>query len=155
MRKFVSCSMGAVIGVAATFSAVNSSIAGVFPVDTAAMNTAAPQDVVEVRYRGGALFAGLALGLMGAAIAGSYYYGPSYYYPPYYPGNAYPPYPYYGPYYWGYPTYAYPVYPRYRYYGFRTSLVTVRGSCGKKSTSWRSTSLKSSPASNCPYEHGC
>jgi hypothetical protein len=120
MRKFVSCSMGAVIGVAATLSAVNSSTAGVFPVDTVTTKTAAPQDVVEVYYRGGgALFAGLALGLMGAAIAGSYYYGPRYYYPGYYPGYAYAPYPYYGSYYGGYPAYAYPYYPRYRHYGFR------------------------------------
>jgi hypothetical protein len=121
MRKFVSCSMGAVIGVATTLSAVNSSTAGVFPVDTATMKAAVPQDVVEVYYRGGgALFAGMALGLMGAAIAGSYYYGPRYYYPGYYPGYAYAPYPYYGSYYGygGYPAYGYSYYPRYRY-GFR------------------------------------
>jgi hypothetical protein len=105
MRKFVSCAMGGAISITATLTAVNSSTADVFPVDTATMK-AAPQDVVDVCYRGGeALFAGLALGLMGAAIAGSYY-GPRYYYPGYYPGYAYASYPYYGSYYAGYP-YAY------------------------------------------------
>jgi hypothetical protein len=121
MRKFVSGAMGAVIGVTATLTAVNSSTAGVFPVDTATTKAAAPQDIVNVYYRGGgALFAGLALGLVGAAIAGSYYYAPPYYYPGYYPGYVYAPspYPYYGSYYGRYPGYA-SYYPRYRYYGFR------------------------------------
>jgi hypothetical protein len=49
------------------------------------------------------LFAGLALGLIGAAIAESYYRPHYYYYPSYYP-YYFPPYPYY--------------YPHYRYYRY-------------------------------------
>jgi hypothetical protein len=49
----------------------------------AAVKTAVPEDVIEVRNRGGAIFAGLALGLIGAAIAGNGYYGSGYYYPAY------------------------------------------------------------------------
>ena len=120
MRSYVSCSMAATLAVAAMLSAVKTSTAGVVPVDTFTSRAAAPQDIVEVRHRGGAIFAGAALGLLGAAIAGhSYYYGPRYYYPSYYPGYAYPPYPYYGSYYPGYWGYGYPVYPRYRYYRYR------------------------------------
>jgi hypothetical protein len=114
MRKVISCSMGAMIGVAATLGAVNSSIAGVFPVGNVALKTAAPQDVTEIRYRnhyryhhryGGAIFAGMAMSLIGAAIAGNYYASP--YYSPYYYGYTYAPYPY-APYAWGYSS-AYPV----------------------------------------------
>jgi hypothetical protein len=121
MRKCVSFSMAAILAMTATLSAMQTSTAGVFPVDTVTSQAAAPQDIVEVHYRGGgAVFAGMALGLFGAAIAGnSYYYGPRYYYPSYYPyygypsynpGYYYPPYSYYRPYNWGY------RYPRYRYY---------------------------------------
>jgi hypothetical protein len=94
--------MAAIFVVAATLSAVKTSTAGVIPVDTVTAKAAAQQDIVEVRHNGGALFAGVALGLIGAAIVGSqyrrHYYYPSY--DPYY----YPPYPYY--------------YPRYRYYRY-------------------------------------
>ena len=121
MRTYVSFSMAAILAMTATLGAVQTSTAGVFPVDTVTSEAAAPQDIVEVRHRGGeAAFAGMALGLLGAAIAGnSYYYGPSSYYPSYYPyygypsynpGYYYPPYSYYRPYNRGY------RYPRYRYY---------------------------------------
>jgi len=103
MRKYISCSMAAILAVAATLSAVKTSTAGVIPVDTAAARAATPQDIVEVSHRGGALFAGVALGLIGAAIVGSQYRHHYYYYPSYNP-YYYPPYPYY--------------YPRYRYYRY-------------------------------------
>jgi len=89
--------------VAATLRAVKTSTAGVVPVDTVTARAATPQDIVEVRHHGGALFAGLALGLIGAAVADSYYRHHSYYYP-YYDPYYYPPYPYY--------------YPRHRYYRY-------------------------------------
>lgn len=112
MRKLVSLSMAAMLAAAATFSAVKTSTAGVFPVDTVTPK-AVTSDVVDVRHRGGAVVAGIGLGLLGAAILGSpYYYGPRYNYPYYYPGYYYPPYPYYGAYYR-------PYYPRYRYYQYR------------------------------------
>ena len=118
MRKYNSCAMAAMLAITATLSAVKTSTAGIFPVDTVTSKAAAPHDVVDVRHDGGAIFAGVALGLLGAAIVGnSYYYGPRYYYPSYYPGDAYSPYPYYYPSYPGYRGYRYPVYPRYRYYG--------------------------------------
>ncbi len=107
MRKYMSCSMAAILVVAATVSAVKTSTAGVLPVDTVTARAAAPQDIVEVSHRGGALFAGLALGLIGAAIVGSQYRHHYYYYPSYYPS--------YNPYY--YPPYPY-YYPRYRYYRY-------------------------------------
>ena len=67
----------------------------------AAVKTAVPEDVIEVRNRGGAIFAGLALGLIGAAIAGNSYYGSGYY----------PAYPYYSyAYYGSYGSYGYPYY---------------------------------------------
>jgi hypothetical protein len=106
MRKYISCSTAAILVVAATLSAVKTSTAGVFPVDTVTARAAVPQDVVDVSHRGGALFAGLTLGLLGAAIAGSYYRPHYYYYPSYYP-YYYPPQPY--PYY----------YPYYRYHRYR------------------------------------
>ena len=102
MRKYTSCSMAAILVVATTLSAVKTSTAGVVPVDTVTATAAAQQDIVEVRHNGGALFAGVALGLIGAAIVGSQYRH-HYYYPSYYP-YYYPPYPYY--------------YPRYRYYPY-------------------------------------
>jgi len=118
MRKYVPCSIAAMLAVATTLSAVKMSTAGAFPIDTVTTKAAAPSDIVEVRHNGGALFAGIGLGLLGAAIVGnSYYYGPGYYYPSYDPGYYYPPYPYYRPYYGGY--WGYPVYPRYRYYRYR------------------------------------
>jgi hypothetical protein len=95
--------MAAILVVAATLSAVKTSTAGIVPVDTVAARMAASQDIVEVRHHGGALFAGLALGLIGAAIVGSQYRH-HYYYPSYYDPYYYPPYPYY--------------YPRYRYYRY-------------------------------------
>jgi hypothetical protein len=107
--------MAAMLAITATLSAVETSTAGVFPVDTVTSKAAAPHDVVDVRHGGGAIFAGLALGLLGAAIVGSYYYGPRYYY---YPGYAYSPYPYYYSSYPGYWGYRYPFYPRYRHYRF-------------------------------------
>jgi len=103
MGKYVSCSMAAILVVAATLSAVKTSTAGVIPVDTVTAKAAAPQDIVEISHRGGALFAGVALGLIGAAIVGSQYRSHNYYYPSYSP-YYYPPNPYY--------------YPRYRYYRY-------------------------------------
>src|SRR6266478_3858089 len=103
MRKYISCSMAAILVVAATLSAVETSMAGVVPVDTVTARAAASQDIVAVRHHGGALFAGVALGLIGAAIAGSYYRHRYYDYPSYDP-YYYPPHPYY--------------YPRYRYYRY-------------------------------------
>jgi len=103
MGKYVSCSMAAILVVAATLSAVKTSTAGVIPVDTVTAKAAAPQDIVEISHRGGALFAGVALGLIGAAIVGSQYRSHYYYYPSYSP-YYYPPNPYY--------------YPRYRYYRY-------------------------------------
>jgi hypothetical protein len=132
MGKYMSCSMAAMLAIGAMLSAVKTSEAGAFPVDTATAKIAAPQDVVEARYYGGgyhdggAFFAGAALGLFGAALAAPSYYGG--YYPAYnYPGYAYAPYWGYGYYpryygYWGYPRYryyGYGGYPRYWHYGYR------------------------------------
>jgi hypothetical protein len=103
MRKYVSYSMAAILAVAATLSAVKTSTAGAVPVDTVTARVAAPQDIVEVRHNGGALFAGVALGLIGAAIVGSQYRHHYYYGYPAYDPYYYPPYPY---------------YPRYRYYRY-------------------------------------
>jgi hypothetical protein len=74
------------------------------PTATASIAAAAPDHVTDVRYRhrrGGAAFAGIALGLIGAGIAASTY--PRYYYDPYpypydgyYGPSAYAPGPYYG-----------------------------------------------------------
>ena len=77
MRKYNSCAMAAMLAITATLSAVKTSTAGIFPVDTVTLKAAAPHDVVDVHHDGGAIFAGVALGLLGAAIVGnSYYYGP-------------------------------------------------------------------------------
>jgi hypothetical protein len=116
MRKCVSYAMAAMLGMTATLSAVKTSTAGAFPVDTVVSKTAAPQDVVKAHYNGGAFFAGAALGLFGAALAAPYYYG-AHYYPYYYPGYAYAPYGGYYSYYPGY-RYGYWGYPRYRHYGY-------------------------------------
>jgi hypothetical protein len=114
MRKSISIAIAVTIGATAALSHVNRSNAGPLPTALAAVKTAVPEDVIEVRNRGGAIFAGLALGLIGAAIAGNSYYGSGYYYPAY--PYSYSPYPYYAPY--AYPHYAYPYYRRYRY-GYR------------------------------------
>ena len=81
--------------------------ANAIPAFGSAVKAAVPQTTLEVRHRGGAAAAGLALGLLGGAMIASqgYYYYPS----PYY----YPPYPYYGPYDGPYYGPYYPVYPRY------------------------------------------
>ena len=115
MRKSISIAIAVTIGATAALSHVSRSNAGPLPTALAAVKTAVPEDVIEVRNRGGAIFAGLALGLIGAAIAGNSYYGSGYYYPAYpYPYSySYSPYPYYG-----YPSYGYPYYRRYRY-GYR------------------------------------
>ena len=119
MRKYISYAIAAMFATMTTLSAVKTSTAGAFPVDAVTSKTAAPQDVVEAHYDGGAFFAGTALGLFGAALAGSYYY-PGYAYAPY--SNYYSYYPGYRRYgYWGYPryrNYGYWGYPRYRYYGY-------------------------------------
>ena len=126
MHKSLSLAAAVAIGTAAALSHVSQSNAGPIPLAMAAVKTAVPEDVIEVRNRGGAIFAGLALGLIGAAIAGNSYYGSGYYYPSYpysysysypYP-YSYSPYPYYGYPYYGYPSYGYPYYRRYRY-GYR------------------------------------
>lgn len=116
------------VAAAMTIGAVTSSAAGPLPVNAAGLKSVAPNDVVIVRARRGqALVAGIALGLIGTAIAASaaehgYYYGPVYYYAPYPPVYYYPPYyqyRYYTPY-WGPPVYrVYPPYRHYRYY-YRT-----------------------------------
>lgn len=133
MKKSIRCPLAMVVGLATAWSAINPSLAGPLPVMSAAVKTSAPSDLVNVRNRRGAIVAGAALGIIGAAIAASAadryhygYYGPVYYYPPpfaYYPPVYYPPYAYYGGYwgapYWGGAPYAYRVYPRYRYHAFR------------------------------------
>jgi hypothetical protein len=73
------------------------------PINAGAVQSAMPDSVVNVRHRGGALAAGIAFGLLGAAIANNYAYPPPYFYYSPYPAY-YPPYPYYGPY-WGYRPY--------------------------------------------------
>jgi hypothetical protein len=105
--KRMACMIAVGMGVATGLSAANSWAAPV-PSSTAAVEAMVPNNLTEVRYhRGGAIAAGIALGLLGAAIAPPYYYGP-YYYPPYAP--YYGPYGGYGPY-WGYA-------PYYGYYGY-------------------------------------
>jgi hypothetical protein len=113
MRKSMSCTVGAAIAAIAALNGVGTAAAGPLPVNVAALKTATPNDLIDVRVRGGAVAAGIALGLFGAAVASQYYYPyPYYYYPPY-PRAYYPGYPYYGPY-WGYRPYVY-GYPRYRF----------------------------------------
>jgi hypothetical protein len=118
--KGISCLVGAAIAATAALNDVRTAAAGPLPVNATALRTAAADHIVDVRYRGGGAFAaGLAFGLIGAAIASRSYYYPSYYYYPYAPAYYYPPYPYYGYYgpYWGYRPYVYyRPYPRYRYY---------------------------------------
>ncbi len=109
-NKSIATGLTAVLALGA--AAAPGGIASAAPLSTSshAMKQAVPNDVIDVRrYRGygwggGAAFAGLALGVMGAAIA-SRRYGP--YYGPHY-----------GPYYAGaYPYGYYPYRPyRYRYY---------------------------------------
>ncbi len=82
--------------------------AGPLPGNIASIGTTAPQQMTDVRWRGGGgVAAGIAAGIItGAIIAGAanpYYYGPGPYYygpgPAYYdgPGYYYGPPPYYGP----------------------------------------------------------
>jgi hypothetical protein len=117
--------VGAAIAASAALNHAGTAAAGPLPVNATALKTAAADDVIDVRYRGGGAFvAGLAFGLIGGAIASRSYYYPAYYYYPYAPAYYYPPYPYYGSY-WGYRPYVYYrpypryryFYPRYRYYG--------------------------------------
>jgi hypothetical protein len=111
------------VAVTATLSAMKTSTAGAFPVDTVTSNATAPQDMTQAHWNGGVFFAGAALGIFGAAVANSYYYGPYYYhsgyaYAPYYPAYYYLGYPKHQYRYWGYPRYhyyGYWGYPRYRY----------------------------------------
>jgi hypothetical protein len=134
----MSCVSSALLALTVVSTDIGAVAAAPFPVNASAFRVPASNDRIDVRYRGGALAAGIVFGLIGAAIASQYYYYPSpyYYYPAYprayyYPSYSYyTPYPYYTPYsyypaYWGYgPSYrvypAYRVYPRYRYYrGYR------------------------------------
>src|ERR1700730_8924463 len=111
MHKSLSLAAAVAIGTAAALSHVSQSNAGPIPLAMAAVKTAVPEDAIEVRNRGGAIFAGLALGLIGAAIAGNGYYGgyyPAYPYYSYPYSYSYSPYPYYGYPYYGYPYYGYP-----------------------------------------------
>jgi hypothetical protein len=71
------------------------------PSNTAAVNQAAPGNVIDVRHRGwhrgpGPWIAGAALGIAGAVIANEAYRGR--YYDGYGPGYGYGPYPYAAPY---------------------------------------------------------
>lgn len=115
MNKFArSAAAAAMIGIAA-FATAGSAGAIMLPVDLTTKKVVASH-VTDVRYhRGGAaVAAGIALGIIGGAIASQYYYDPypSYYYPPYAPPPAY----YYRPgYYWGTPGYFYRV-PVYRHH---------------------------------------
>ena len=127
----MSCVSSALLALTVVSSDIGAAAAAPFPVNASAFRVPASNDRIDVRYRGGALAAGIVFGLFGAAIA-SQYPSPYYYYPAYprayyYPSYSYyTPYPYYTPYsyypaYWGYgPSYrvypAYRVYPRYRYY---------------------------------------
>jgi hypothetical protein len=123
MKKLMGYAMAtAIASVAILTHSTTIATAGPLPINPTAIKAAAPNDLLDAHYyhrhyRGGAVAAGLALGLLGAAIAsGGYAYpGPYYYYPPY---PYYPAYGYYGPY-WGGPYVAYGAYPVYRYYGVR------------------------------------
>jgi hypothetical protein len=101
--------------------------------NTAAVRSALPADIIQARTRnrGGAVAAGVAVGMIGALIASSaaqnrtYYYGPAYspgyYYPPTY-GPYSSPYgyaPYYGPGYYG----PYPY--GYGHYGYHDGRAAV------------------------------
>jgi hypothetical protein len=119
MKKSIACAIGIAAGT--TIGSVGISTAGPLPVDPA-IRTAAATNTVDVRYYGygGGLFAGLAIGMIGAAVASQYYYPPyysypgAYYYPRYY---GYYPRAYYGSGYY-YPGYAYgPYYRSYGWYG--------------------------------------
>jgi hypothetical protein len=113
MTKSIARAVAVAMAAGATFSTVGGAIAGPLPIDAAIKPAAS--NVLDVRYRNGAgLFAGFAIGMIGAAVASQYYYpGPyaGYYYgpafgypPPYYYGGYYRPY-YYGPYYRPYGAY--------------------------------------------------
>jgi hypothetical protein len=113
------------IGVTAALTMTVLSPAFAAPVlsSTATLKTAAPERATDVRYRrgygGGAAFAGLALGLIGAAAAASAYRGYGYYGGGPYYGSPYG----YAPYGYGYapaPVYGYaPGYAYRGYYGYR------------------------------------
>ena len=90
--------------------------------NTAAVKAAAPDNTVDVRWRGRGFGPGIAFGLatgalVGAAVASRPYYGPGYY------GGDYGGPAYYGGYYGGPAYYAEPVYepvvPVYPSYGYR------------------------------------
>ena len=99
----------ALLALTAVSSDIGAAAAAPFPVNASAFRVPASNDRIDVRYRGGALAAGIVFGLIGAAIASQYYYYPSpYYYPAYPRAYYYPSYSYYTP----YPYYtAYPYYP--------------------------------------------
>ena len=108
---------------ALAFGLAGPSAAAPLPTSTATIKAAAPDSIVDVRWRGrhhgGAIFAGVAAGLIGAAAFGAFspaYGYPAYgYYDGYYPATyAYETYPAYG----YYPAYHYyPAYAPYAYYG--------------------------------------
>jgi hypothetical protein len=125
MRRHAKSAIAVPLLVLLLASSVGSGQAGVLPVNTTAVNAAATGNLTDVRYRRGApVAAGIAFGLLGAAIASQYYAYPPYYYGgypayvPYPPPVYYYPYPYYGPYV-GRPYVVYHAYPRYRHYGVR------------------------------------
>lgn len=109
----------ALIAATVVFSGIRVAEAGPLPVDLT-MKNAAIGHVTDVRYvhryrrhyyRGGAAFAGIVMGLIGAAIANQYAYPPAYY------GNPYGPDYYYGGYPGYYESYPAPYYGGGGYYG--------------------------------------
>ena len=144
MRKLTSGIIAIAIAATVTLNDIRPSHAGLF--NAMALKAAVPGNLMDVRYRhgGAGVAAGIAFGLIGAAIASqSYSYQPRYYYSPpiyyypspvyYYPYPVYYPAPYYATPYVGYPVYrtgaqlryrAYPPRPRYvRHYTARHPYV--------------------------------
>jgi hypothetical protein len=117
-NKPIAAGLTAAIALGAALAPGGTANAAPLSASSQAVKNAAPSDVIDVRrYRGygwggGAAVAGLALGIMGAAIAARRYdYGPYYGYGPYYAG-AYP----YGYYPYRPYRYRYRHYRPYRYY---------------------------------------
>jgi len=121
-QKMLATGLVAAIALGANFvgGATGTASAAPLSINSPSLKEAVPNDVIDVRrrwyrgYGGGAAVAGLALGIMGAAIAARQYdrYGPYYgSYGPYYAA------PYYYPYgYRPYRHYGYRYHRPYRYY---------------------------------------
>jgi hypothetical protein len=124
----------AVVAIAALLATlVTPAAAAPVPSSTALVNSAATNNLSEVRWRGGGVAAGIAAGLLlGGIIASSpyryggpsYYYGPPSYYPPGYYG------PVYGPRYVGPPDWMSYCFSRYR--SFDPATGTYMGYDGRR-----------------------